>query len=182
MKAVVAAFNQEKALVGAFSVITKLRMELGCNFLKHWPWRWRPWRWVRGLPRPGWWCPTSAGGCPSPSRSWSAASASWQSRYHGSLRWLWNKEMESWVRVSSHSTGRHYLINHICMLWSYRRIVGIMSLVSLCFSKYMISKPPTCLSILTLIRVAFIRDQPAPPACRRAFYSFRRNPLNQRCI
>ena len=28
MKAVVAAFNKEKALVGAFSVITKLRMEL----------------------------------------------------------------------------------------------------------------------------------------------------------
>ena len=28
VKAVVAAFNQEKALVGAFSVITKLRMEL----------------------------------------------------------------------------------------------------------------------------------------------------------
>ena len=28
MKAVVAAFNQEKALVGAFSVITDLRMEL----------------------------------------------------------------------------------------------------------------------------------------------------------
>ena len=28
MKAVVAAFNQEKALVGAFSVITYLRMEL----------------------------------------------------------------------------------------------------------------------------------------------------------
>ena len=28
MKAVVAAFNQEKALVGAFSVITSLRMEL----------------------------------------------------------------------------------------------------------------------------------------------------------
>ena len=27
-KAVVAAFNQEKALVGAFSVITNLRMEL----------------------------------------------------------------------------------------------------------------------------------------------------------
>ena len=34
MKAVVAAFNQEKALVGAFSVITDLRMEFGCNFLK----------------------------------------------------------------------------------------------------------------------------------------------------
>ena len=34
MKAVVAAFNQEKALVGAFSVITNLRMEFGCNFLK----------------------------------------------------------------------------------------------------------------------------------------------------
>ena len=32
MKAVVAAFNQEKALVGAFSVITNLRMEL---FLVH---------------------------------------------------------------------------------------------------------------------------------------------------
>ena len=31
VKAVVAAFNQEKALVGAFSVITNLRMEL----LKH---------------------------------------------------------------------------------------------------------------------------------------------------
>ena len=28
MKAVVAAFNQEEALVGAFSVITNLRMEL----------------------------------------------------------------------------------------------------------------------------------------------------------
>ena len=28
MKAVVAAFNQEKALVGAFSVLTNLRMEL----------------------------------------------------------------------------------------------------------------------------------------------------------
>ena len=28
MKAVVAAFNQEKALVGAFSVITNVRMEL----------------------------------------------------------------------------------------------------------------------------------------------------------
>ena len=28
MKAVVAAFNQEKSLVGAFSVITNLRMEL----------------------------------------------------------------------------------------------------------------------------------------------------------
>ena len=28
MKAIVAAFNQEKALVGAFSVITNLRMEL----------------------------------------------------------------------------------------------------------------------------------------------------------
>ena len=28
MKAVVAAFNQEKALVGVFSVITNLRMEL----------------------------------------------------------------------------------------------------------------------------------------------------------
>ena len=35
MKAVVAAFNQEKALVGAFSVITHLRMQFGCNFLKH---------------------------------------------------------------------------------------------------------------------------------------------------
>ena len=42
MKAVVAAFNQEKALVGAFSVITNLQMELFealtstllcCNFL-----------------------------------------------------------------------------------------------------------------------------------------------------
>ena len=32
MKAVVAAFNQEKALVGAFSVITNLRTEFGCNF------------------------------------------------------------------------------------------------------------------------------------------------------
>ena len=28
MKAVVAAFNQEKALIGAFSVLTNLRMEL----------------------------------------------------------------------------------------------------------------------------------------------------------
>ena len=33
MKAVVAAFNQEKALVGAFSVITNLRW----NFLRHYP-------------------------------------------------------------------------------------------------------------------------------------------------
>ena len=35
MKSVVAAFNQEKALVGAFSVITNLRMQFGWNFLKH---------------------------------------------------------------------------------------------------------------------------------------------------
>ena len=35
MKTVVAAFNQEKALVGAFSVITTLRMQFGWNFLKH---------------------------------------------------------------------------------------------------------------------------------------------------
>ena len=35
MKAVVAAFNQEKALVGAFSVITDLRICFGWNFLKH---------------------------------------------------------------------------------------------------------------------------------------------------
>ena len=34
MKEVVAAFNQEKALVGAFSVITTLRMQFGCNFLR----------------------------------------------------------------------------------------------------------------------------------------------------
>ena len=31
MKAVVATFNQEKALVGAFTVITNLRMELGVH-------------------------------------------------------------------------------------------------------------------------------------------------------
>ena len=36
MKAVVAAFNQEKALVGAFSVITNLRMEL-FQALVRWP-------------------------------------------------------------------------------------------------------------------------------------------------
>ena len=35
MKAVVAAFNQEKALVGAFSVITNLRIIFGGNFFKH---------------------------------------------------------------------------------------------------------------------------------------------------
>ena len=35
MKAVVAAFNQEKALVGAFSVITNLRICFRWNFLKH---------------------------------------------------------------------------------------------------------------------------------------------------
>ena len=35
MKAVVAAFNQEKALVGAFSVITNLRMELFEALLAH---------------------------------------------------------------------------------------------------------------------------------------------------
>ena len=35
VKAVVAAFNQEKALVGAFSVIMNLRICFGCNFLKH---------------------------------------------------------------------------------------------------------------------------------------------------
>ena len=35
VKAVVAAFNQEKALVGAFSVITNLRICFGWNFLKH---------------------------------------------------------------------------------------------------------------------------------------------------
>ena len=34
MKAVVAAFNQEKALVGAFSVITNLRMDLSEALLR----------------------------------------------------------------------------------------------------------------------------------------------------
>ena len=39
MKAVVAAFNQEKALVGAFSVITNLRMELFEALSSvHWIW------------------------------------------------------------------------------------------------------------------------------------------------
>ena len=33
MKAVVAAFNEEKALVGAFSVITNLRIDLRFNAL-----------------------------------------------------------------------------------------------------------------------------------------------------
>ena len=37
MKALVGAFNQEKALVGAFSVITNLRICFGWNFLKHKP-------------------------------------------------------------------------------------------------------------------------------------------------
>ena len=36
MKAVVAAFNQEKALVGAFSVITNLRMELFAALVERW--------------------------------------------------------------------------------------------------------------------------------------------------
>ena len=35
MKAVVATFNQEKALVGAFSVLTNLRMELFQALLVH---------------------------------------------------------------------------------------------------------------------------------------------------
>ena len=35
VKALVGAFNQEKALVGALSVITNLRICFGCNFLKH---------------------------------------------------------------------------------------------------------------------------------------------------
>ena len=38
MKAVVAAFNQEKALVGAFSVITNHRMELFEALVKIWWW------------------------------------------------------------------------------------------------------------------------------------------------
>ena len=42
MKAVVAAFNQEKALVGAFSVVTNLRICFGWNFLKHYYWRFDP--------------------------------------------------------------------------------------------------------------------------------------------
>ena len=37
MKALVGAFNQDKALVGAFSMITNLRMQFGCNFLKIFP-------------------------------------------------------------------------------------------------------------------------------------------------
>ena len=36
MKAVVAAFNQEKALVGAFSVITNLRMQLFEALVQEW--------------------------------------------------------------------------------------------------------------------------------------------------
>ena len=53
MKAVVAAFNQEKALVGAFSVFTNLRMELfqallntphsACNFYGNFTFLWICW-------------------------------------------------------------------------------------------------------------------------------------------
>ena len=57
MKAVVAAFNQEKALVGAFSVITNLLMQFGCNFLKHY-------RQARLLLLPG--LPVLALGLPQP--------------------------------------------------------------------------------------------------------------------
>ena len=39
MKAVVAAFNQEKALVGAFSVITNLRMKLFQALIEADDWR-----------------------------------------------------------------------------------------------------------------------------------------------
>ena len=44
MKAVVAAFNQEKALVGAFSVITTLRMELfqALLHIENIAWDWAP--------------------------------------------------------------------------------------------------------------------------------------------
>ena len=35
LKALVGAFNQDKALVGALSVITNLRMQFGWNFLRH---------------------------------------------------------------------------------------------------------------------------------------------------
>ena len=45
MKALVGPFNQEKALVGAFSVITNLRMQFVCNFLKHY---WLPRRGAGG--------------------------------------------------------------------------------------------------------------------------------------
>ena len=31
----IGTFNKEKALVGAFSGIMNLRMQFGCNFLKH---------------------------------------------------------------------------------------------------------------------------------------------------
>ena len=75
MKAVVAAFNQEKALVGAFSVIAILRMELfqaliynhttGC------------WGWGRGRGR-GWWaagrCTAPAAGTPRRTRAWDRGS------------------------------------------------------------------------------------------------------------
>ena len=37
MKAVVAAFNQEKALVGAFSVITNLQIIFGWNMEQQYP-------------------------------------------------------------------------------------------------------------------------------------------------
>ena len=72
MKAVVAAFNQEKALVGAFSEITNLRICFGCNFLKHymgwWPGQWSvvPMMWpghqAPVCPRCGWWVVGTAGG------------------------------------------------------------------------------------------------------------------------
>ena len=45
MKAVVAAFNQEKALVGAFSVLTNLRMELFQALVEIW---YDTWKDVRG--------------------------------------------------------------------------------------------------------------------------------------
>ena len=45
MKAVVAAFNQKKALVGAFSVLTNLRMELFQALVVTRRWRWSPAEW-----------------------------------------------------------------------------------------------------------------------------------------
>ena len=53
MKAVVAAFNQEKALVGAFSVITNFQMELFEALIEAAPLRFpQPWEQIPGFDLP----------------------------------------------------------------------------------------------------------------------------------
>ena len=111
MKAVVAAFNQEKALVGAISVITNLRMELFQALVQAPATSRRP-----NLTKPGsrwtvpWWPP------PSPTSCGTARARTGRS-YH--YHWL----RRNWQKICSKKSQN--VLNRHCYCWLWQPLSPI---------------------------------------------------------